>query len=97
MNWLLKIAEGPMKGAEIALVGGTRVKVGASDACDIVVADATLGEVAFELDVTESGVTLIRPDGKVLPALAYVFMKAVSAGCQLLAARTVKNARWDEG
>ena len=41
--------------------------------------------------------TLIRPDGKVLPALAYVFMKAVSAGCQLLAARTVKNARWDEG
>lgn len=63
MNWLLKIAEGPMKGAEIALVGGTRVKIGASDACDIVVADATLGEVAFELDVTESGVTLIRPDG----------------------------------
>lgn len=52
-----------MKGAELALVTGTRIKVGASEACDVVIADATLGEVAFELDVAEDGVTLVRPDG----------------------------------
>ncbi len=63
MNYLLKMVEGPMKGAEIALVPGTRVKVGSADACDVVVADASLPDVAFELDVTDSAVTLILPDG----------------------------------
>ena len=63
MSYLLKIVEGPMKGAEIALVPGTRVKVGSADSCDIVVADASLPGVAFELDVTDSAVTLILPAG----------------------------------
>ena len=53
-----------MKGAEIALVSGTRLKVGRSDECDIVLADATLPEVAFELDVAETEVTLVRAEGK---------------------------------
>lgn len=61
MNWLLKITDGPLKGAEIALVAGTRVKVGRADACDIVIADATLAETAFELDTTERAVTILAP------------------------------------
>ena len=52
-----------MRGAEIALLAGTRVKVGSSDSCDIVLADASLGATAFELDVAESSVTMITPDG----------------------------------
>lgn len=63
MNFLLKIVEGPAKGAEVALIEGTRVKVGSSSACDIVLPDASLAEEAFELDVSESTVTLITPDG----------------------------------
>ena len=63
MDFLLKIVEGPMKGAEVALVAGTRVKVGASDACDIVLADAVLADEAFELDVGDDSVMLILPDG----------------------------------
>ena len=63
MERLLKIVEGPMRGAEIALVAGTRVTVGRGDDCDIVVADASLPETAFELDVAEAAVTLILPDG----------------------------------
>lgn len=64
MSWLLKIVEGPMKGAEIALVSGTRVKVGRGDACDIVIVDATLAEEAFELDVSDEAVTLLAPGGE---------------------------------
>lgn len=67
MNFLLKIVEGPMRGAEIALLAGTRVKVGSSDSCDIVLADASLGATAFELDVAESSVTMITPDGAQRP------------------------------
>lgn len=63
MERLLKIVEGPMRGAEIALVAGTRIKVGRGDDCDIVVADASLSDMAFELDVAETAVTLILPDG----------------------------------
>lgn len=63
MDFLLKIVEGPMKGAEVALVAGTRVKVGSADACDIVFADASLPEVAFELDIADEVITLLRPDG----------------------------------
>ena len=61
MNWLLKIVDGPMKGAEIALVTGTRVKLGSGESCDIVVADASLAAEAFELDVSEEAVTLTAP------------------------------------
>lgn len=59
MSFLLKIVEGPMKGAEIALVEGLRVRVGSGDACDIVIADGALPTVAFELDVTSEAVSLI--------------------------------------
>ena len=63
MSWLLKIVDGPMKGAEIALVNGMKVRVGSDDACDIVVADGALPAAAFDLDATESAVTLLTPDG----------------------------------
>lgn len=63
MNWLLKIVEGPLKGAEVALVDGRRVSLGSDDACDIVVGDAALAAQACELDVSETGVTVLTPDG----------------------------------
>ena len=63
MSWLLKIAEGPMKGAEVALLADTRLKVGSSADCDIVINDASFAPFAFELEVSESTVTLITPDG----------------------------------
>ncbi len=62
MGFLLKIVEGPMKGAEIALVEGLRVSVGSGDDCDIVLADGSLPARAFELDVTATAVTLVRGD-----------------------------------
>ena len=64
MERLLKIVEGPMKGAEIALPVGTRVKVGSGEDCDIVIADATLPSLAFELDISEDAVSLVTPDGE---------------------------------
>lgn len=67
MNWLLKIVEGPLAGAEIALVSGTRVKVGSGDGCDIIISDQSLPEVAFELDTAGDAVTLVRPDGQAVP------------------------------
>lgn len=42
MNLLLKIVEGPNRGAEIALVEGVEVTLGKGDDCDIVLADPTL-------------------------------------------------------
>lgn len=62
MNWLLKITEGPQAGAEVALVTGTRVKVGPTDDCDVVLADASLA--AFTLDVAERDVTLTTASGE---------------------------------
>lgn len=64
MERLLKIIEGPMKGAEVALVSGTRIKIGSGDECDIIIADASLPAVAFELDVAEEAVSLITADGE---------------------------------
>lgn len=49
-----------MNGAEIALVAGLRVRVGSGADCDIVLADASLAETAFELDVTPETVSFIR-------------------------------------
>ena len=63
MNRILRVVGGPLKGAEIALVAGTRVKVGSGDGCDVLVADPTLGKTAFELDVGEDEVTIVTPDG----------------------------------
>lgn len=62
MSFLLKIVEGPMRGAEIALVEGLRVSVGSGDDCDIVLADGSLPAHAFELDVTATTVTLVKGD-----------------------------------
>lgn len=61
MEFLLKIVEGAAKGAEIALVGGMRLKLGRGEDCDIVVNDASLGDTACELDVGDSAVTLLVP------------------------------------
>ena len=63
MNFLLKIVEGPNKGAEIALVEGVDVTLGKADECDIVLADPTLPDAPFTLVATASGVTL---DGSAL-------------------------------
>ena len=63
MNFLLKIVEGPNKGAEIALVEGVAVTLGKSDDCDIVLADPTLPDAPFTVEATASGVML---DGSVL-------------------------------
>ena len=60
-----------MKGAEIALVNGMRVKVGSSPDCDIVIADTTLADVAFELDVSDEGVTLVKTDGEMRALTAF--------------------------
>ena len=59
----MRVVGGPLKGAEIALVAGTRVTVGSGDGCDVLVADPTLGKAAFELDVGEDEVTIVTPDG----------------------------------
>lgn len=58
MNFILKIVEGPNKGAEIALPEGVAVTLGKSDDCDIVLADATLSDAALTLKAAPDGVTL---------------------------------------
>ena len=64
MSYLLKILKGANAGAEIALAQGA-VTFGSGDACDIVLADATLAEEAFVIETTEAGLTLRRlPDGE---------------------------------
>lgn len=57
MAFLLKIVEGPNRGAEIALVDGVSVTLGKGDDCDIVLADATLPEEPLALEVA-NGVVL---------------------------------------
>jgi len=58
VNFLLKIVEGPNRGAEIALVEGVAVSIGKSDECDIVLADSTIGDEPFKIGVTADGVSL---------------------------------------
>ena len=67
MGFLLKIVEGPNKGAEIALPDGVPVTLGKSDDCDVVLADATLPDAALTLAATADGVTL---DGEALAPFA---------------------------
>ena len=67
MNFLLKIVEGPNKGAEIALVAGVAVTLGKSDECDIVLADPTLPSEAIRIEASDDGVTV---DGGVLEPFA---------------------------
>ena len=64
MNYLLKIVQGANAGAEIALAEGV-VTFGSSDACDIVLADASLPAEAFAVEVSGTGVSLkALPDGE---------------------------------
>lgn len=58
MNYLLKIVEGPNKGAEIALPDGVAVTLGKGDDCDIILADATLPDAPLTLQAASDGVTL---------------------------------------
>jgi len=58
MNYLLKIVEGPNKGAEIALVEGVAVTLGKGDDCDIILADATMPETPVKLEASSGGVLL---------------------------------------
>ena len=75
MNFLLKIVEGPNKGAEIALVSGVAVTFGKSDDCDIVLADNTLPDASIGIEASESGVTV---DGEQLEPLAVKTFGATS-------------------
>ncbi len=63
MNFLLKIVEGPNKGAEIALVEGVSVTLGKADDCDIILADPTLPDAPMEISATADAVLV---DGAVL-------------------------------
>ena len=56
MNYLLKIVEGPNKGAEIALVEGVAVTLGKGEDCDIVLADSTMPDAPVKLEATSGGV-----------------------------------------
>ncbi|MBQ6137767.1 MAG: hypothetical protein IJI73_10410, partial [Kiritimatiellae bacterium] len=58
MNFLLKIVEGPNKGAEIALVEGVAVTLGKGDACDIVLADPTMPDAPSTVEASADGVSL---------------------------------------
>ncbi len=63
MGFLLKIVEGPNKGAEIALVEGVSVTLGKTDACDIILADPTLPDTPLEISATAAAVLV---DGSLL-------------------------------
>ena len=67
MNFLLKIVEGPNKGAEIALVSGVAVTLGKGDDCDIVLADPTLPSEPVSIEASDTGVTV---DGEPLEPFA---------------------------
>jgi len=58
VSFLLKIVEGPNKGAEIALVDGVAVTLGKGDECDIVLADQMMPDEPLTLQVSSGGVTV---------------------------------------
>ena len=58
MSFLLKIVEGPNKGAEVALVEGVAVTLGKGDECDIVVADSTMPDAPLSVEAGEDGVAV---------------------------------------
>ncbi len=58
MNFLLKIVEGPNKGAEIALVEGVAITLGKTDDCDVILADPTLPDEPLEVSATADAVLL---------------------------------------
>lgn len=75
MNFLLKIVEGPNKGAEIALVSGVAVTLGKGDDCDIVLADKTLPSAPISIEASDGGVTA---DGEPLEEFAVKTLGATS-------------------
>ena len=58
MSFILKIVEGPNRGAEIALVEGVAVTLGKGDECDIVLADSTLPEEPLSIEASDDAVTV---------------------------------------
>ena len=58
MGYLLKIVEGPNKGAEVALVEGVAVTLGKGDDCDIVLVDPTLPAEPLKVEASADGVTV---------------------------------------
>ena len=75
MNFLLKIVEGPNKGAEIALVSGVAVTLGKGDDCDIVLADPTLPSLPTGIEASDDSVAV---DGEPLDAFAVKTIGATS-------------------
>ena len=71
MKFLLKIVQGPNAGAEVALVEGMNLTFGCGDECDIILSDASVGEKAFELEVTSERVVAIMPGGKTVKLEPY--------------------------
>ncbi len=61
MSFLLKIVEGPNKGAEIALVEGLCVSLGKADSCDIILADPTLPDTPLQIEAAPDGVSIELP------------------------------------
>ena len=58
MNFLLKIVEGPNKGADIALVENVAVTLGKGDDCDIVLADPTMPDDPLKVEASADGVSV---------------------------------------
>ena len=56
MNFLLKIVEGPNRGAEIALVEGVAITLGKGDDCDVILADATMPDAPLSIAVSDEKV-----------------------------------------
>ena len=75
MNFLLKIVEGPNKGAEIALVSGVAVTLGKGDDCDIILADPTLPSTPVSIEASDTSVTV---DGEPLEPFAVKTVGATS-------------------
>ena len=75
MNFLLKVVEGPNKGAEIALVEGVAVTLGKRDDCDIVLADPTMPNTPIQVEASADGVVL---GGEPLEALSVKTFGATS-------------------
>jgi hypothetical protein len=75
VNFLLKIVEGPNRGAEIALVEGVAVTLGKGDGCDIVLADTTLPDVPVSIEASADAVSI---DGEPVDQFAVKTLGATS-------------------
>jgi len=79
MDFLLKITDGPNKGAEIALVAGVDATIGSSDSCDIVLAGSGVPGVAGKFSVSGDSVSFI-PEGGELETLEPFHVKELDGG-----------------